>query len=264
MASGITSPLGIFALVLLIIGIIMAIIGIIFIIARQNQTKDWWIWTLLIGGLVMAIFGGILLAVAMATYEPVVVVTPDVHHHGHHHAVPVPAPMCPPVVVPQPHHHHGHHGYPAPVYPAPAPVCGVARPPAYAYQTAAPTYYPAAPVPTAVAPRLTYYPRAAPAPAPAPMNYAQVHTVGTDSLDPDPQMYTERYQPAPRRVTANGPYGPNGENATVGATFTPAAREVDHVYDIPNHPVQVVGAGGYGAGYGAGYGYPAQVGYAAA
>ena len=248
MASGITSPLGIFALVLLIIGVIMAIIGIIFIIARQNQTKDWWIWTLLIGGLVLAIFGGILLAVAMASYEPAVAVV-----------TPVGAACAVPLLTPS--HHHGHHEYPAPVvYPAPAPVCGVPRAvvtaPAYDYGHHHHNngYY-AAPVVTAAAP-VAYYPRMA-AVAPLPVNSTSIHPVGPDSFDPDPQMVTRQFQPAPQRVTATGPYGPNGETRTVAGTFHPATREVDQVYDYPNHPVQVTGAG-----YGYQPGYQARVGYA--
>lgn len=249
MASGITSPLGIFALVLLIIGVIMAIIGIIFIIARQNQTKEWWIWTLLIGGLVLAIFGGILLAVAMATYEPPkpevvpnacaappMMLTPD--HHGHLKATPAPL-ACPPRVV----------AYPAPM---PAPVQ------AYQYDTHhnshngynghydryVPSYYPA----PAPAPAPMSYPVSAPMPAPmvsrAPpaANYTNVHTVGSDRFDPDPQMVTQRVERSAQRVTATGPYGPNGETVTVAGTFTPAPLEVDRTYDYPNHNVRVVGA----------------------
>jgi hypothetical protein len=74
MASGIGSPLGIFAVILLIIGIIMAIIGIISLIARAHQPQSWWMWTMLIAGIVLAIFGGILIAVAMSTHETAVVV----------------------------------------------------------------------------------------------------------------------------------------------------------------------------------------------
>lgn len=232
MASGVTSPLGIFAIVILIIGIMMAIIGIIFVISRQNQTKDWWIWTLLIGGLVMAIFGGILLAVAMASYEtpPVVEACPRPmpgHHHVHQpgHGPTMCAPPAPmPMPVSYDHGHgHGHsNGYVYPQYSSYVPSAPMAPPPQLA--TAAP---PAG-------------------------SYTNVHTIGTPAFDPDPQMVTSRVQPSPQRVTATGPYGPNGETVTVRGTFTPAPLEIDHTYDIPNHRVQVTGA------------YPARVGYPAA
>lgn len=231
----------------------MTIIGIIFIIAKQNQTKEWWVWTLLIGGLVMAIFGGILLAVAMATYEPAkpevipnacntpLMVTTD--HHGQMKAAPAPvmvsgpAPAsCPPRMVAYPAayqydtNHNGHHDrYPTGYYPAPAPV-----------QYSAPVYYP----PSPVVPRTM---------APPAANYTNVHSIGQDKFDPDPQMVTQRLQPSSQRVTATGPYGPNGETVTVAGTFTPAPLEVDRTYDIPNHNVRVMGTG-----------YNAQVGYAAA
>lgn len=230
MASGITSPLGIFAIVLLIIGIIMAIVGIIFVIARQNQTKDWWIWTLLIGGLVLAIFGGILLAVAMASNESKVEPVEMVDACAPRIMAPVPyqapAQFCgAPPAYDYHNHHSSHHSayYPAPV---PAAIPQLSTAPAYNYHPA-PQYY-AAPVP-----------RAAP---PPPANYTNVHPVGQASFDPDPQTVTQRYQPSPQRVIATGPYGPNGEPVDVPGTYIPPAVEVDHTYDYPRHNVKVNGA----------------------
>ena len=66
MASGLSSPLGIAGILLIIIGIIMAVIGVILLIANQNKPKEWYIWLLLIGGVVLGITGGILLAIALS------------------------------------------------------------------------------------------------------------------------------------------------------------------------------------------------------
>ena len=61
MASGLSSALGIAGVLFIIIGIIMAIVGIIFLIANQNNTTQFYVWILLIGGVVLAIIGGICL-----------------------------------------------------------------------------------------------------------------------------------------------------------------------------------------------------------
>ena len=66
MASGLTSPLGIAAVILIVIGIIMAIIGIVLLLANQNKEKPWYIWFLLVGGIVLGIAGGIMLAIALS------------------------------------------------------------------------------------------------------------------------------------------------------------------------------------------------------
>lgn len=67
MASGLATPLGIGGIILIILGIIMAVIGVILLIANQNRSKAWWIWVLLVGGIVFGIIGGILLAIALST-----------------------------------------------------------------------------------------------------------------------------------------------------------------------------------------------------
>jgi len=242
MASALTSPLGIFALVLLIIGVIMTIIGIIFIIARQNQTKEWWIWTLLIGGLVLAIFGGILMAVALATREqeqaatpPAIAVTPAV--------APTPVPLANPCgydYIPD------NFGRLPPPRPAPAPPARC-PPPAYNYDiynrmNRPYDYYAGAPVVSQPAPHQITTP-------PAAGNYTNINKIGTDRFDPDPQAVTERIERSPQRVLATGPYGPDGQMTTVSGTFTPAPLEVDRTYDVPDHNVRVVG-GNVGYNYG--------------
>jgi len=66
MASGLSSPLGIAGIIFIIIGIIMAVVGIILLIANQNKSKSWYIWFLLIAGIVLGIAGGIMVAVALS------------------------------------------------------------------------------------------------------------------------------------------------------------------------------------------------------
>ena len=66
MAYGISSPLGIAGIILIILGIIMAIIGIVLLIISQTASVPWYIWVLLVSGVVLGIIGGIMLAVALA------------------------------------------------------------------------------------------------------------------------------------------------------------------------------------------------------
>lgn len=75
MATGLSSPLGVAGIILIIIGIIMAVIGIILLIAHQNRDRPWYIWFLLITGVVMGIIGGILLAVALSQVPTTIAVT---------------------------------------------------------------------------------------------------------------------------------------------------------------------------------------------
>jgi len=73
--SVLTSPLGITAIILIIVGIIMAIVGVIFVISYQNTTKPWWVWGLLIGGIVLGLIGVIILGIALYTAPVAVTVT---------------------------------------------------------------------------------------------------------------------------------------------------------------------------------------------
>lgn len=44
----------------------MAIVGVILLLINQNKPKDWYIWLILIGGVVFGIAGGIMLAIALS------------------------------------------------------------------------------------------------------------------------------------------------------------------------------------------------------
>lgn len=65
MASGLSSPLGIAGIILIIVGIIMAVVGIILLISNQNKPKGWYIWFLMVTGIVLGIIGGVMLAIAL-------------------------------------------------------------------------------------------------------------------------------------------------------------------------------------------------------
>jgi hypothetical protein len=67
--SSLTSPLGITGIILLIIGLLMLIIGVVFLIIESSTSKGWYVWTLLIGGIIFLLIGGILLAVALSRPE---------------------------------------------------------------------------------------------------------------------------------------------------------------------------------------------------
>lgn len=66
MVHGLSTPLGIAAIIMIIIGIIMVVIGIILLLSRQNKEKPWYVWLLLVGGLVVGIAGGVMLAIALS------------------------------------------------------------------------------------------------------------------------------------------------------------------------------------------------------
>ena len=69
MVKTLSSPIGMTAILLIIIGLVMAIVGIILLIANQNSPKPWYIWFLLISGAVLGIIGGFILAVWFSSYE---------------------------------------------------------------------------------------------------------------------------------------------------------------------------------------------------
>jgi len=79
------SGLAIAGIIIIIIGIIMAIIGIILLIVENTPTISWYVWFLVIGGILMGIIGGVILAIALS--ESTVPI------------VPVYKPLCP---IPQP------------------------------------------------------------------------------------------------------------------------------------------------------------------
>lgn len=65
--SKISSPLAVGGIIFIILGTIMLIAGIITLIANKSNPSLWYIWFLIIMGLVMGIAGGVMLAIALAT-----------------------------------------------------------------------------------------------------------------------------------------------------------------------------------------------------
>ena len=61
MASKIGTPLGMFSVALIIIGLILIVIGFVFLIISQNNNTIWWMWLLFILGIVSGIIGCIIL-----------------------------------------------------------------------------------------------------------------------------------------------------------------------------------------------------------
>jgi len=183
MATGLSSPLGITGIILIIIGIIMAIIGIVLLIANQNKDKPWYIWLLLVGGIVMGILGGIFLAVALSQRsEPVVTTTPvptaisaqqAMLHGSYMHQFQPPSQQM--MHSQYPIHHMGNN----------------------------------------------------------------VHAIDDDTFDPDPEQTVTVVPGQKRRMVAQGPYGPGGQQKVVTGYYKPQTQLVYATADIPEHPVTV-------------------------
>lgn len=83
--SRVSSPLGLAGILFIIIGVIMAIIGVILLVVNQNNPSLWYIWLLLIGGIVFGVAGGVMLAIALASPVP----------QTYQNCTPCPAPLLP-------------------------------------------------------------------------------------------------------------------------------------------------------------------------
>lgn len=240
MASGLSSPLGVFGIILIIIGIVMVVVGIIFLISLANETKPWWTWFLLIGGIVFGIIGGILLAIALSQAAVVVATAPVV-------VTPQPT-MCaapqpqviyanpPPVVTPQP----TMCGAQQMVYTNPQPQVVYTNPqPQVVYTNPQPQMVYANPQPVYRQNPQYVAPRQVAAPIGVPVDHVgtTVQAYGQERFDPDP-IHTSTYSPpSPRRQVAVGPYGPGGQNISVPGTYTPQGTITTTTYDIGDHSV---------------------------
>ena len=281
MASGLTSGLGIAGIILIIIGIIMAVIGIVLLIARQSTTSEWYIWALLIGGIILGIIGGVMLAIVLV-YAPVVAITPiapitpllSTCGPIEQYSMPVKYTNPPTQYVQQ--------------YVQQRPVQYVQQPPPVQYvQQAPPVQYvqQAPPVQYVQQPPSTQYVKQPPvqyvqqAPSTqyvqqppstqyvqqppvqyvqqAPVQYVQqplsqpllpavtnrrvisqqVQEISPGNFDPDPEVSVVDTRPVPQRVTAVGPYGPNGEQQTVTGIYQPPLQRVYTTADISRNTV---------------------------
>jgi len=63
------TPLSIAGVSLIIIGVILAIIGLILMFTESSTTKSWYVWVLLIGGILLGVAGAIMLAAAIMDHH---------------------------------------------------------------------------------------------------------------------------------------------------------------------------------------------------
>lgn len=208
MATGLSSPLGVAGIILIIVGIIMAVIGIILLIANQNREKPWYIWFLLIMGVVLGIIGGILLAVALSQPVATVEVT-----HNVRQSVAQPAQQ---LVV-----------NPAPVMTSSPVVANVPQTAQYVVQS---------PTRQVVTTRQVVSPT-----VPTRVVGSGTTYIDDDTYDPDPQTIVTQSPGQRRRMMATGPYGPGGSQMTVSGTYKPQTQVNYVTHDIGEHPVTVVG-----------------------
>ena len=81
---GFAKPVSIMGIIFIIIGVILMVVGIVGLIAESGD-KPWWVWFTLIGGIVLAIVGAIILTIDRNKYKKekkktTVVVTPPSSH----------------------------------------------------------------------------------------------------------------------------------------------------------------------------------------
>ena len=191
------SWLAIAGIIIIIIGIIMAIIGIILLIVENTSTISWYVWFLVIGGILLGIIGGIMLAIGLS--EPTVVKS----------MCPVPQPTCP-----QP--------------PMVKPTCP------YAPQ---PIVQPTCPFQNYSPPVITPYVKPQVPLVPSPIYSQRVEQLGEETFDPDPVTSVIDTPPTTLRRTVNGPYGPSGENIDVTGVHKIPGQRTYVTRDIPEHPV---------------------------
>jgi len=198
MAYGLSSTLGIVGLFFIIVGIIMAIVGIVLLITNQDQTKPWYIWFLLVGGVILGIMGGIMLAIAYAG---------------------TPEPKCP---KPCSNPCEPEYEYMEVVEPQP--------PKRYLKQV------PKAPKPVP-APVIQYQPPQVQQQLPPREVTSYVSQVGPAHFNPDPYV-VEQVQPGRQvRTVRGGPHGPGYENLELPGTLTEPATVKRTVIDVGDYEV---------------------------
>lgn len=205
MATGLSSPLGVAGIILIIVGIIMAVIGIILLIANQNREKPWYIWFLLIMGVVLGIIGGILLAIALSQTPAVVTTTTTpILQPAQQVLVSSPPIVTTPVVT--------------------APIVRTTPPAQYVVQS--PTKQVVVQRTVPVLPTRTLG--------------SGTTYIDDDTFDPDPETIVTESPGQRRRMVATGPYGPGGSTMTVTGTYKPQTKVNYTTRDIGEHPVTVV------------------------
>ena len=198
------SGLAIAGIILIVIGIIMAIIGIILLIVENTTTTSWYVWFLVLGGILLGIIGGVLLAIALS--EPTIKAI-------------IPMPGCP---IPQP-------VCPVPIQTCPMPLQPTIKPTCpYQNYTAPQVFSPPVFTPM-VKPQIPL--------APTHVYSQRVEQLGDETFDPDPVTSVIDKPPTTLRRTVNGPYGPSGENIDVTGVHKIPGQRTYVTRNIPEHPV---------------------------
>lgn len=66
MANSLKSALGTTSILLISIGFVLTMVGIILLVGNQNKSKGWYVWFLLVVGIVLLIAGSILLVLLLS------------------------------------------------------------------------------------------------------------------------------------------------------------------------------------------------------
>lgn len=236
MGSGLSSPLGVAGIIFIVVGIIMAIVGIIILIVNANNEKGWYIWLLLVGGIVLGIAGGIMLAIALMN-------TPSTPYCDQLYGCDMKQPnrQCDQVPVVK--------------YPVQTPVVQYQAQPTVQYQTQPTVQYQAQPtvqyqaqapvVQYQAQPTVQYQPQylvqgggvVGTGGVPNPRVTIESRPLGQPTFDPYPYKQEYIAQGNTQNVIARGPYTPNGQPLP-GVLKTPA-NSYTVTTDYPEHTVNV-------------------------
>lgn len=203
----------------------MAAIGIILLIVNQNNSKPWYIWFLIIGGIIVGIIGGILLAFALSSPayttccpQPQVVRAPVQY-------VAAPQPQVPLQVIPQAQ-----------------PQVMIQAQPQYVqapqYVAAPQPQYIQAPLAPGAGGVQAGIRNIGGAQVPYTASNAQ-GVIDNDTFNPRPQTYVAVVPGEHHEITARGPYGPGGTQAVVSGDYKAQDRVVAQTIDYGEHPVDV-------------------------
>ena len=64
--SVVSSPLAVAGIIGIVLGLVLSVSGIVSLISNQQQPGTWYVWLLLISGLVLGVAGGVMLAIALS------------------------------------------------------------------------------------------------------------------------------------------------------------------------------------------------------
>lgn len=248
MAYGLSSALGITGLIFIVIGIIMAIVGIVLLIVNTIQPAPWYIWFLLVGGIILGIIGGIMLAVSYSYAPSTPLTTCETQCQEYEYvAVPKPRPVPIPAITPVPTPLY----MPPPVAYAPPPPVAYGPPPPVAYapqpapvyvQQRPPTYVPAAAPPAPInAPQTTYVDRGAEYKGVPATITTTVQQAEHGQFDAYPFQEPIQHVDFPAQEGTRVLQYPDGTQQVVRGVVRPGGVDVTRTVDLHNVNVQPVG-----------------------